>query len=75
MEEISATHAGVEEGDDMFAPEYIFRGAAEVFRAVAEDTVLGKEKVGKRERGTNADEVADAIVEGLREKRRKRSEE
>jgi hypothetical protein len=72
MEEISATHAAVEEGDDMFAPEYIFKGAAEVFRLVAEDTVLGKEKVGKRERGTNADEVAEAIIEGLRAKRKKR---
>jgi len=75
MEEISATHAGEEEGDDMFAPEYIFRGAANVFRIVAEDTVLGKEKVGKRVRGTTADEVAEAVVEGLREKRRRKSEE
>ncbi|KAK3341534.1 6-phosphogluconate dehydrogenase [Lasiosphaeria hispida] len=76
MEEISATHAG--EGEDQdggFAPEYIFRGAAEVFRTVAEDTVLGREKVGKRERGTTADDVADVIVEGLRERKRKRTEQ
>lgn len=71
MEEISATH----EEDGIFAPEYIFKGAAEVFRLVAEDTVLGQEKVGKRERGTDANSVADAILEGVREKRRKRSQE
>ncbi|KAK0731593.1 6-phosphogluconate dehydrogenase [Lasiosphaeris hirsuta] len=76
MEEISATHAG--EGEDQdggFVPEYIFRGAAEVFRTVAEDTVLGREKVGKRERGTTADDVADAIVEGLKERKRRRTEQ
>ncbi|KAK0632268.1 6-phosphogluconate dehydrogenase [Immersiella caudata] len=75
MEEISETHAGVVEGDGVFAPEYIFKGAAEVFRLVAEDTVLGQEKVGKRERGRNADEVADAVLDGVREKRRKKCEE
>ncbi len=75
MEEISRTHAGLADGDGQegnrdgegvgFAPEYIFRGAAEVFRTVAEDTVLGREKTGKRGRGKSLEDVAEAVVEGL----------
>ena len=64
MEEISKTHA--EEGG--FDPD-IFRGAAGVYRAVAEDTVLGQEKIGKRKRGTTGEDVARAMVEGLERKR------
>lgn len=67
MEEISATHAGEDE-DGGWGKEFIFRGAADVFRTVAEDTVLGQEKIGKRERGKNAEEVAEAVVEGLKKR-------
>jgi hypothetical protein len=83
MEEISATHSGsggiAEEEEEMFSPEYIFRGAADVFRTLAEDTALGREKIGKRQRGTTVEDVAEAVLEGLRErnlenKRRKRTE-
>lgn len=66
MEEISKTHE--EEGG--FEP-YLFRGAAGVFRAVAEDTVLGEEKVGQRKRGRTAEDVAAAMAEGLEKKRKK----
>lgn len=66
MEEIARTHA--EEGG--FA-EDLFRGAAGVYRAVAEDPVLGAEKVGQRKRGTTADDVAAAMAEGLARKRKK----
>lgn len=66
MEEISATHA--EEGG--FEPD-LFRGAAGVFRAVAEDTVLGEEKIGERKRGRTAEDVAAAMAEGLEKKRKK----
>jgi len=66
MEEISATFA--EEGG--FEPD-LFRGVAGVFRAVTEDTVLGREKVGKRTRGTTAEDVAAAVAEGLAAKRKK----
>lgn len=66
MEEIARTHA--EEGG--FA-EDLFRGAAGVYRAVAEDPVLGAEKVGQRKRGTTADDVAAAMAEGLERKRKK----
>ncbi|KAK3394709.1 6-phosphogluconate dehydrogenase [Podospora didyma] len=67
MEEISATHA--DEGG--FQPELIFSGAARVFQTVAEDTVLGEEKVGRRKRGTTAEAIADAMVEGIERKRKK----
>lgn len=60
MEEISKTH--VEEGG--FSPE-LFLGAAGVYRSVAEETVLGQEKIGKRNRGTSAQDIAKAMVEGL----------
>ncbi|KAK0733458.1 6-phosphogluconate dehydrogenase [Lasiosphaeria miniovina] len=67
MREISATHA-VSGG---FAPERIFAGAADVFAAMADDTVLGQEKVGRRKRGTTVEDVADAMAEGLERKRKK----
>ena len=60
MEEISDTFSH-EAG---FAPD-LFRGAAGVFKAVAEDTVLGKEKTGQRKRGRTAEDVAAAMAEGL----------
>lgn len=66
MEEISKTHA--EEGG--FEP-YLFQGAAGVFKAVAEDTVLGEEKIGQRKRGRTAEDVAAAMAEGLEKKRKK----
>ncbi|OAA75636.1 6-phosphogluconate dehydrogenase [Akanthomyces lecanii RCEF 1005] len=65
MEEISKTH--VEEGG--FDPE-LFLGAASVYRAVADDTVLGQEKIGERKRGTTAEDIAAAMVEGLSQKKK-----
>jgi len=66
MEEISATFA--EEGG--FGPE-LFRGAADVFKAVAEDTVLGQERIGDRKRGRTAEDVAAAMAEGMEAKKKK----
>jgi hypothetical protein len=66
MEEISLTFA--EEAG--FEP-FLFQGAAGVFRAVAEDTVLGEEKIGRRKRGTTAEDVAAAMAEGLAAKKKK----
>jgi hypothetical protein len=43
----------------------LFQGAAGVYRTVVEDTVLGQEKIGKRTRGTNIQDVAVAVAEGL----------
>ncbi|OAQ95972.1 hypothetical protein LLEC1_02849 [Akanthomyces lecanii] len=65
MEEISKTH--VEEGG--FDPE-LFLGAASVYRAVADETVLGQEKIGERKRGTTAKDMAAAMVEGLSRKKK-----
>ncbi|KAI1470262.1 6-phosphogluconate dehydrogenase C-terminal domain-like protein [Daldinia caldariorum] len=66
MEEVACTLA--EEGG--FDPD-TFVGAAKTYRLVADDTVLGREKVGKRVRGTTVEDVADAVAEGLRTKRKK----
>ncbi|KAJ0159598.1 hypothetical protein CTA2_9411 [Colletotrichum tanaceti] len=66
MEEISKTHA--EEGG--FGPD-LFVGAAGVYRAVAEDSPLGGEKIGKRKRGTTVEDVAAAITEGFERKKKK----
>lgn len=49
----------------------MFHGAAGVYRAVADDEVLGREKVGKRKRGTTLDDVAAAMAEGLQRKQHK----
>lgn len=66
MEEISKTMS--EEGG---WDATLFQGAAGVYKAVAEDAVLGKEKVGKRSRGTSVDDVATLMAEGLERKRKK----
>ncbi|CAK7245455.1 MAG: hypothetical protein STHCBS139747_007037 [Sporothrix thermara] len=69
MEEISDTFSQ-EAG---FTPD-LFRGAADVFRAVAEDTVLGQEKIGQRKRGRTAEDVASAMAEGLAAKQKKQKQ-
>ncbi|TLD20454.1 hypothetical protein PspLS_08470 [Pyricularia sp. CBS 133598] len=66
MEEISNTHSV----DGGFGPE-LFAGAAGVFRAVAQDTVLGQEKIGSRKRGLTVEDVAEAMSEGMDKKRKK----
>lgn len=48
----------------------IYGGIAEVYRKVAEDTILGAEKVGKRERGRTVEDAAEAIASRRRESNR-----
>jgi hypothetical protein len=48
------------EGQD---PSGIYDAIAEVYRFVAEDTVLGQESGDKRVRGTTVEDVVDAILE------------
>ncbi|KAF4968158.1 hypothetical protein FSARC_4434 [Fusarium sarcochroum] len=48
----------------------MFEGAAGVYEAIAEDEVLGSEKVGKRKRGTTLEDVAAAAAEGLQKKKK-----
>ncbi|TGJ79120.1 hypothetical protein E0Z10_g9647 [Xylaria hypoxylon] len=66
MEEIALTFD--EEGG---FPQDLFQGVAKVYQAVAEDTVLGEEKVGKRKRGTDVHDMAAAMAEGLENKKKK----
>lgn len=65
MEEIADTHA--EEGG---FERTLFEGVAGVYRTVADETVLGKEKIGERKRGLTVDDVASAMEEGLRGKKK-----
>ena len=68
MEEIATTMS-----DEGGWGRGIFDGVADVYKAVAEDKVLAKEKTGKRTRGTTVEDVAAVMAEGL-EKRRKKNE-
>ncbi|WYZ39766.1 hypothetical protein EsH8_IV_000107 [Colletotrichum jinshuiense] len=66
MEEISDTlraEGGFENDND------VFLGMAELYRTMAEDPVLGAEKIGERKRGTTVDDLAAALAEGLASKK------
>lgn len=39
----------------------VYNSFAEIYRAVAEDTILGEEKVGKRKRGETVEDVAEIM--------------
>ena len=69
MREIGRTFSS---SGGMKAGGEIFDSIAEVYRFIAEDTVLGHEKVGKRKRGTTAEDVAEAIEEGIQKKMQKK---
>ena len=72
MEEIGFTHAdeggfvGGEEGQG------IFGSVAEVYRSVADDTLLGEEKTENRKRGLTLEDVATVMGEGLEAKKKKK---
>ncbi|OBT67529.1 hypothetical protein VE03_03715 [Pseudogymnoascus sp. 23342-1-I1] len=66
MEEIAATfseEAGFEKD--------LFLGVAGVYKTMANDTVLGQEKTGYRNRGKTIEDVASAMNEGLQAKKKK----
>ncbi|KAH8815259.1 6-phosphogluconate dehydrogenase [Xylogone sp. PMI_703] len=72
MEEIGVTFAeegGFTGGKD---GEGVFGQIAEVYRVVADDTVLGEEKTERRKRGLTLDDVTVAMSEGLERKRKKK---
>lgn len=50
----------------------IFDAVAEVYRTIAEDTVLGQETTERRKRGLTTDDVAGCLGEGLTKKRRRK---
>ncbi|KAK0673276.1 6-phosphogluconate dehydrogenase, partial [Cercophora samala] len=62
MEEIGLTHR---ENGGWGGEHGIFEAAARIYSTVAHETVLGREKIGKRERGTTVEGVAGAVAEGL----------
>lgn len=66
MEEIAKTMSEDGGWDDT-----LFKGVAGVYKAVADDPVLGKEKTGKRVRGTSLDDVAELLADGLQKKKKK----
>jgi len=53
----------------------VFEGVAEIYRLIADDTVLGEERVEKRKRGTDAQDVAECVKEGIATKKKKLAEE
>ncbi|SPJ72698.1 uncharacterized protein FTOL_02427 [Fusarium torulosum] len=65
MEEIALTF-NEEAGWD----RAMFEGAASVYKDIAENEVLGSEKVGKRKRGTTLEDVSAVAAEGLQKKRK-----
>ncbi|KAL4910235.1 hypothetical protein BDW74DRAFT_173695 [Aspergillus multicolor] len=66
MQQIGATME--EEGG--FKRE-LFDEIGEVYRVVAEDTALGKEQTGRRERGTTVDDAVAVMREGIKRKKEK----
>lgn len=52
----------------------MFDGIADLCKFVADDTVLGHEKVGKRKRGTTVEDVAEAMKEGIAAKKKKKEQ-
>lgn len=67
MEEISKTMSE----DGGWDPS-LFMGVAGVYQAVADDAVLGKEKTGKRSRGTTLADVSELLADGLAKKKKKK---
>ncbi|KAH0841681.1 hypothetical protein AYO21_01087 [Fonsecaea monophora] len=49
----------------------VFEGIADVYNLIANDTVLGDERVERRKRGTNPEDVAECVRDGIAKKKRK----
>jgi 3-hydroxyisobutyrate dehydrogenase-like beta-hydroxyacid dehydrogenase len=69
MEEIAMCHS--DEGGFEGEGKGIFDAVAEVYRSVADETVLGEEKTERRKRGLTVEDVAGCVGEGLMKKRKK----
>ena len=48
----------------------VFDGISEIYKLVADDTELGKEKTENRKRGRTVEDVTKCMQEGIRKKRR-----
>jgi 3-hydroxyisobutyrate dehydrogenase-like beta-hydroxyacid dehydrogenase len=53
----------------------VFDGVAELYSLIANDTVLGEERTEKRKRGTNPEDVAECVREGIARKKHKLAEQ
>lgn len=76
MEEIAITHAdegGFEGGKGDGGG--VFGQVAEVYRSVAEDTVLGEETTERRKRGRTLEDVALVMGEGLMSKKKRKTDQ
>ncbi|CAF0914219.1 unnamed protein product [Adineta ricciae] len=62
MEEIAKTY------EDVGLSGKLFQGAAETYRFVAEETLLGKEIIEDRKRGESLDDALQILTESLRKK-------
>lgn len=60
MEEIADTHA------EAGFSRAVFSGVADVYRGIAQDDVLGKERCGERSRGQTVEDFADTYGQGMR---------
>ncbi|TVY62298.1 putative 28.5 kDa protein in 7S RNA 5'region [Lachnellula suecica] len=69
MEEISETHA--KDGGFESVGAGLFGEIAQVYKSVADDSVLGEEKTERRKRGLTIEDVAAAMGEGNAAKRKK----
>ncbi|KIW99191.1 uncharacterized protein Z519_00854 [Cladophialophora bantiana CBS 173.52] len=49
----------------------VFEGIAEIYNLVANETVLGEERVERRKRGANPEDVAECVRDGIARKKRK----
>ncbi|KAK3397608.1 hypothetical protein B0T20DRAFT_461604 [Sordaria brevicollis] len=75
MEEISKTFTDEETVRWDKEREDVFRMIAGIFKFVADETVLGEEKVGKRKRGLDLEDLCEGLTEGLENRRKKRAME
>ena len=55
----------------MDSGETLFNSVAEIYRTVADETVLGEERTEHRKRGRTAEDVAECMREGVKRRKEK----
>jgi 3-hydroxyisobutyrate dehydrogenase-like beta-hydroxyacid dehydrogenase len=70
MKEIGDTFAEVGGFGEGLGGKAVFEGISEIYQFVADGTELGREKTGSRKRGKTVEDVARAMTEGMRKRRR-----
>lgn len=59
------------EGEARSSAGGVFEGVADLYRLIADDTVLGEEKTEKRKRGTDFQDTVECVREGIARKKKK----